>query len=245
MNTEATTVTVQGTPGDDALRAQETQNYRLATFYYYGEAGNDTMWGPGYPHTSHMYGGRGNDVYHLVHDDKAYEKAGEGIDTVTSPYSYSLYGQVIENLRLVDVYDTPATATGNSLRNKIDGNSADNILYGMGGNDTLNGGRGDDILWGGEGNDLFVFDLGYSWEAHNDTIADFEHGKDKIDIPGKFSEYTFIGTERFHNVPREMHVYHLADGNSYISGDTNGDGDADFAIKVLGWHTFSSAEFVL
>jgi hypothetical protein len=37
----------------------------------------------------------------------------------------------------------------------------------------------------------------------------------------------------------------LADRNTYISGDTNGDGRADFAIKVLGWHTFTSAEFVL
>jgi hypothetical protein len=46
-------------------------------------------------------------------------------------------------------------------------------------------------------------------------------------------------------IPLAFNQRVLADRNTYISGNTNGDGRADFAIKVLGWHTFTSAEFVL
>ena len=86
-----------------------------------------------------------------------------------------------------------------------------------------------------------------------DTIVDFEHGIDRINLVNIDANdmlegnqaFTFIGTERFHKVAGELHIYHLADGNTYISGDTNGDGGAEFAIKVLGWHTVTSADFVL
>ncbi len=54
------------------------------------------------------------------------------------------------------------------------------ILDGGSGNDTLHGGAGNDLLLGGDGADKFVF----SGTNGIDTIADFQHGIDKIQISG-------------------------------------------------------------
>jgi len=230
----ATTRTIYGSSRDDRMRGSDYDT----VYYFHGLEGNDTFSGLGGYTTAHMYGGPGNDTYNVGLMDKVYEKPGEGIDTVTSSYSYSLHGQVVENLWLVDV--NPATATGNSLNNTITGNVGANTLYGMGGNDTLNGAGGNDTLIGGDGRDVFaVGSLG-----NVDTIVDFEHGVDRIDLP-RDGYFRFIGTERFHKVAGELHVYHLADGNTYVSGDIYGDGKADFTMKVLGRHDFTSADFIL
>ncbi|MGE5563026.1 MAG: hypothetical protein ACM3ZV_06910 [Bacillota bacterium] len=39
--------------------------------------------------------------------------------------------------------------------------------------------------------------------------------------------------------------YEQISGNTYIDGDTNGDGYADFMICVTGAHTLTSGDFVL
>lgn len=142
---------------------------------------------------------------------------------------------------------TPTTSTGQT----IVGDAYSNTLKGTSGNDTINGNGGNDVLSGGLGNDTFVFETAY--EAKGDTITDFVHGADKIDLRGIDANtrvtgdqmFTFIGTERFHKVAGELHTYRLADGNTYISADANGDGAADFAIKVLGNHIFTASDFIL
>lgn len=141
----------------------------------------------------------------------------------------------------------PTTPTGQSIA----GNNYSNTLYGTDGNDTLNGNGGRDVLWGKSGGDTFVFDT--TSEANGDTISDFVRGTDTINLSGIDANtrtsgnqaFTFIGSDRFHKVAGELHTYRPADGNTYVSGDTNGDGAADFAIKVLGNHTFANADFVL
>ncbi|WP_114944944.1 CAP domain-containing protein [Microvirga calopogonii] len=223
----------------------------------YGTAGNDTIYGrsgydtlDGMTGADAMYGGPGYDLYYVDNPgDKAYEDAGNGYDHVISTVSYSLYGQVIEKLSLRGTADIDGT--GNSLNNWIDGNPGSNVLDGAAGDDILKGRGGDDILKGGSGKDAFVFD--FADEARGDTIVDFEHGTDVIDlhfidadtnVDGK-QPFVFIGSERFNNVAGELHTYRPGDGNTYISADTNGDGRPEFSIKVLGRHTFGSADFVL
>ena len=85
------------------------------------------------------------------------------------------------------------TITGNSSANTIYGGSkADSINGGAGndyieggaGNDTLTGGAGNDTLNGGAGKNVFVYSSGDG----NDTIVDFQKGKDKVKIAG--GDYT-------------------------------------------------------
>jgi serralysin len=122
-----------------------------------GAAGNDTLYGyggddrlDGGTGNDHLYGGIGNDIYYVdSQSDVVFENAGEGIDSVFSSVSVTLYPNV-ENLTLVG---SALNGTGNGSDNVLRGTSADNMLSGLGGNDTLNGLDGNDTLIGGAGND--------------------------------------------------------------------------------------------
>jgi serralysin len=223
--TPSTTVrqTISGTGGSDVL---------------HGTAGTDAM-----------RGGLGNDRYYVDQaGDKAYEKTGQGTDTVVSSITYSLAGQFVERLTLTGA--NAVNGTGNGLSNTLSGNAAANTLKGQGGNDILNGNGGSDILFGGSGSDTFVFDT--PSEAKGDTIGDFVHGVDTINLSGIDANtrsygnqaFTFIGTQGFHKVAGELKAY-LSGGHTHLAGDVNGDGFADFTIKALGTHTFARADFVL
>jgi serralysin len=230
---------VFGTEGDDDIR---------------GTAGADNM-----------YGGMGNDTYYMNDfNDRVWERVGEGYDhVISSVYTY-LYSDVYQVERITLVGTDDISATGNNMNNRINGNAGSNELYGIGGNDIINGEGGRDILVGGRGSDTFVFDT--AAEAHGDTIRDFsvyyDHylpGVDKIDLSGIDANvnvagnqaFTFIGAERFHKVAGELHFYHPGVvmgrpyADTYVSGDTNGDGKADFAIKLDGWHAPGAYNFLL
>ena len=102
-----------------------------------------------------MAGGGGNDTYILDNiGDTVTEYAGYGVDTVISPFDYTL-GANVDNLTLTG---TALNGTGNALDNVIVGTSADNTLTGLEGNDTLDGGAGTDTLIGGTGDDGYVLD---------------------------------------------------------------------------------------
>ncbi len=121
-----------------------------------GGSGNDSM-----------YGGMGDDTYHVnATGDVVYEAAGEGWDTVLSSVTYTL-GDNIEALTLTGL--SPINGTGNAL---------DNLITGNGGNNTLSGGQGSDTLYGGAGNDHI--DAGSAFE--DDTSPDWAYGGDGDDV---------------------------------------------------------------
>ena len=102
-------------------------------------------------------------------------------------------------------------------------------------------------MTGGAGNDLFVFgdgDFGGTTTATADEIVDFTSGQDTIDLTAVDANsliagdqaFAFIGTAAFGSSAGELRY-------EQISGDTNGDGIADFMIKVDGSHTFTSVDF--
>ena len=78
------------------------------------------------------------------------------------------------------------------------------ILDGGAGDDMLHGGAGNDLLLGGAGSDRFVF----SGLNGVDTIADFQHGADLIQINGYGSALGSFGDLAGHisQVGADVHV---------------------------------------
>jgi Ca2+-binding RTX toxin-like protein len=133
-----------------------------------GTSGNDQM-SAGAANVT-LTGGMGDDIY-IVADPsttKIVEKAGEGIDTIQSWYSYALpTDQSIENLTLMGTSNL--NATGNALDNLITGNSGANLIT---------GGLGGDTFTGGGGSDTFLLVKGTGAK----TITDFATSRSGADV---------------------------------------------------------------
>jgi Ca2+-binding RTX toxin-like protein len=145
--------------------------------------------------------------------------------------------------------------TGNAVANVLDGGAGTDTLIGGAGNDRLAGSAGRDILNGGTGSDVFDFNLASdsgltatTW----DTIAGFVRGQDKIDVStidastaagnGTFS---FIGSTSFTAAGQLRYVYNSSTGKGVLSGNTDADGSAEFAIELIGVTALSAADLVL
>ena len=132
------------------------------------------------------------------------------------------------------------------------GGTGNDRLYGDGGNDTLVGGAGVDFLSGGDGNDTFVFKSATeSTTASRDTIVEFVHGVDKIDLLAIDANtlvagdqaFTFIVAAPFHRLAGELR-YDARSG--LLSGDTDGDGGANFEVWLSNKPALLSAiDFIL
>ena len=142
---------------------------------------------------------------------------------------------------------------GDDGQDTIRGNGGDDFMYGGQSNDLLRGGNGQDNMWGGGGKDTFDFNAlseTPNGVANRDIIRDFDHSEmDIIDLATIDAKagvvgnqaFTFIGNQAFHDVKGELHFT----ATGILQGDTNGDGVADFAIKVAGVSSLVAADFVL
>ena len=86
-----------------------------------------------------------------------------------------------------------------------------------------------------------------------DIITDFSRAEgDRINLRqvdanadvGGDQNFAFIGDAAFSGAAGELRYAH-AQGNTYIEGDTNGDGSADFMIRLDGMHVVDAADFVV
>ncbi|MFM8750271.1 beta strand repeat-containing protein, partial [Rhabdaerophilum sp.] len=190
-----------------------------------------------------LIGGTGNDIYYTDASDVVTEQADEGIDEVRTTGTSFTLNTDIENL--VFVGNGNFTGTGNT--------SANYIIGGIG-NDTLIGGGGADALTGGAGNDTFQF-IATSDSTINlgaDLIADFQQGFDKIHLSiidantltAGDQAFAFIGNVAFGNVAGQLRAETNA-GITNVSGDVNGDGVADFQIRLTGTYTMAATDFIL
>jgi Ca2+-binding RTX toxin-like protein len=133
--------------------------------------------------------------------------------------------------------------------------SDDDLLLGGGGDDVLQGGRGTDRMAGGAGGDTFVFTRLSDSLANlfkSDIIQRLDQGLDHIDVARIDANsalignqaFSFIDATAFGNSPGQLR-YELSGSNTIVSGDTNGDGKADFAVKLIGNYVLTENDFSL
>jgi Ca2+-binding RTX toxin-like protein len=128
---------------------------------------------------------------------------------------------------------------GRDGNDRLDGGSGTDLLNGGAGNDVLLGSTGNDRMTGGSGKDRFDFnsisDSGAA-SGTRDVIVDFRRG-DKVDLSGIDANAGASGNQSFRIVSDftgsagQLTREKLGAG-FLVSGDVNGDGNADFAIQV-------------
>ncbi len=80
--------------------------------------------------------------------------------------------------------------------------------------------------------------------ATADRIQGFNNAQgDRLHLNG-LGLNSFIGTFAFTNVAGQVR-YELIGGNTYIQGDSNGDGVADFMIRLDGNITVTPGDFII
>lgn len=159
----------------------------------YGDNGADTMHGGdgedkfyGGSSADFIYGDGGKDIL-IMGDGTDFGRGGDKGDTLYGGAGDDkLYGDAGEDKIFGGKNDDKIW--GNDNNDDLKGDKGADTLFGGKGNDKLNGGSGSDVLAGGKGNDKLtggsgadVFEFAKS-SAGNDTIKDFEDGKDMINL---------------------------------------------------------------
>jgi serralysin len=259
---------------DKVYAGSGNDTFDVSTFHsdYYGEEGNDVFFSVGF--RNYFNGGSGNDTisYEAQDDDADLSGSGVIIDltkgtTQTRGTSHQETFYSIENAAGTGVSDK---IYGSSVGNKLWGDGGNDTIDGRGGNDTLYGGSGNDNLYGGSGNDKLTGGSGNDYlyggsgadvfifnsiseskpTSARDIIKDFSRGDDDyIDLRGIDADSTHSGIQAFdfigsHGFTGEAGELRFA-SNGILSGDVNGDGYADFQIKVDGFTKMYSGDFFL
>lgn len=142
------------------------------------------------------------------------------------------------------------TLTGGPGRDSLFGNEGNDLLRGGSGRDTLLGGSGKDILTGGGDADRFVFERVTDSEVGApDKIVDFERRSDVIDLSLIDANASVDGDQRFHYIAKKAFTATPGElrlnPRGMLMGDVDGDGQADFAIKIMNGIHLTSRDFIL
>jgi Ca2+-binding RTX toxin-like protein len=227
-----------------------------------GGDGNDVMDGGIGADT--MTGGLGDDTYYVDDaGDTTVELAGQGTDLIRASISWVMGGN-IENMVLDGSGNI--NGAGNGLVNAITGNGGANTLDGQGGDDVLKGGNGDDILIGGAGSDILVGGAGLDIfvvqqasviQSHLggtvevDTVNDLTKAQgDRIDLSAIDADANTGGDQAFHLVSNFSHAagemtLSFSAGITLLSLDVDGDGSADYRMKISGDVHLDSGGWIL
>ncbi|MDB5526491.1 MAG: cadherin domain protein [Rhizobium sp.] len=214
-----------------------------------GRIGDDTL--EGGRGADQLIGGAGRDTASYAYASRGLTAslAGNGINTgdaLGDAYSS------IENLagsRFADVL------TGDDKANTLDGRGGNDIIDGGIGRDMLVAGLGTDSLTGDAGADRFIFAAGDTSKARDkaDTISDFGTGAgDVIDLSVIDANdrkkgdqaFDFIGGDAFGDHAGELRVVR-ENSDSWVMGDIDGDGKADFTIHLDGNVNLGASHFDL
>jgi serralysin len=253
-----------GGAGNDSMIGNQAANVLK------GGAGADTL--QGLDGADSLYGQDGADI--LIGGQKGdLLDGGAGIDTAS--YATATASVLVDMInvaantgdalgdKFVSIENITGSAFADTLRgdnfaNTLTGGAGNDVLYGRGGadtlvggggNDTLNGGGGADVLNGGAGADMFVFQtLAESNPASRVTIQDFVSGTDKVYLRSIDADANVAGDQAFVFIGASAFSHHdgeLCFAAGILSGAVNGDGVADFQVKVLGSAALAATDFYL
>ncbi|RWF28573.1 VCBS domain-containing protein [Mesorhizobium sp.] len=193
-------------------------------------------------------------------------------DPVGPAYQYSETFQIITGSNGLNAGETLNDPSNNNGDDVLYGNGGADSIFGLAGNDTLFGQDGNDTLNGGDGNDRLVGGVGTDTltggagsdtfyygsaisdspaSAANDTITDFVHGVDKIDLssidaaaaPG--DQAFLFGGQNGATVANSI-TWSESGGNTVIHVDVTGNTTADFQITLTGTGLgLTASDFVL
>jgi Ca2+-binding RTX toxin-like protein len=128
--------------------------------YLSGGAGNDRFdFDPSLRGGNDTFvGGPGDDIYVVDSiGDLIQENAYEGVDTVFTGISYSIWNTELENIKTFSGQVFAVSFSGNDWSNILEGGAGNDSLWGYGGSDTLIGSAGNDLINGGAGADTVKF----------------------------------------------------------------------------------------
>jgi len=232
-----------------------------------GGADNDEIYGQGGDDT--LNGGDGDDKLNGANGNDTIN-GGIGIDTINGGQGRDVVdagdgNDTVRESEVVDGGNGDDSIFGSTgFRNFFNGQAGIDFLQGAelgdvldGGadNDVIVGGIGKDTMTGGTGADAFRFDDGEFGGATTNTadiITDFNHADgDRIRLNlvdavngGGDNAFSFIGTTAFGSVAGQLR-YQVISGNTYVQGDTDGNGVADFMIRLNGNIALVAGDFVL
>lgn len=247
---------------NDTLGWKSAVTYTYTDLYMNGGAGNDTLIGSygddtleGGAGIDSLTGGYGSDTYYIDSASDVVTDISGSADTLVSSVNISALNASIERLQLTG---SATIAVGNANNNTITGGDANDSISGLDGGDVLIGGLGADTISGGVDNyydSYFYASVEESTPLASDLIKDFNILYDRIDVSGidantldgvSYSSFSFIGASDFSENAGELRYEVSADGlTTWIYGDVDGDGAADFQVRLQGTYYLTSGDFVL
>jgi serralysin len=239
-----------------------------------GGDGNDTIWGG--EGKDVLFGGSGRNVLYMW-----VPTSGHGVKVDLSRSSGQVLDDGFGNVETVTGFqrlwggiynDTLTGSSGdNSIwadvgNDRVYGGGGDDTLSGSGGNDTLSGGAGIDDLWGDAGRnvltggadaDYFYFtDHNAEPAGQRQTVTDFVHGVDHIQLDLDFGGFTAVGAvtaAQFHagagattaTTAAQRLIYDTTTGTLYLDVDGLG-GARAVQLAVFSNHvTLTATDFYL
>lgn len=158
------------------------------------------------------------------------------------------------------------TIDGSAGVDTVRGSAFAETILGLGGNDVINAGAGIDLIraglgadtqTGGPGADTFDFDasaeIGKKKSSH-DLITDHEAGVDKISLSTIDANGSKKGDKAFKFLKKEgakftgkagQLAFDQKKGSTFVQGDIDGNGKADFKLELAGLIDLTKADFVL